>query len=262
MSIWDKLFGRQEPPIAARSKAVIFVDYEHWYYSYKKLFYMVPDPAAWKRKLDEEYDIEDVMIFADFGHDGIQAELPKLRTVTNTIIETQNAYGRYKKDMTDFIMLDYIYQTAALKPEYDTYILFTGDGHFQSVVKYLVQRLKKKVIVYGVEGATSNHLKSVATTCIELPEDDVRDLPIQQMIIQNMSYTSRHSEIIPTFMGTVQAVSRRNEVPEHRVKIVLQEMLDSGLVYRKDYRVDFNRKVKVIAADWEKLHEEGLWEYE
>lgn len=262
MSIWDKLLGRREPPKPVKPKTVIFVDYEHWYYSYKKLFFMEPDPAAWKRKLDEEYDIEDILIFADFGYEGIRAELPKLRTVTNTIIETQNAFGRYKKDMTDFIMLDYIYQTAALKPEFDTYILFTGDGHFQSVVKYLVQRQKKNVVVYGVEGATSNQLKTVATSCFELPEDGMKDLPIRQMIVANLAYTSEHPEIIPTFMGTVSAVSRRNEVPDYRVKTVLQEMLDSGLLYRKDYRVDFNRKVKVIAPDWEKLHDAGLWEYD
>ena len=70
----------------------------------------------------------------------------------------------------------------------------------------------------------------------------MKDLPIQQMIVQNLLYTPRHPEIIPTFMGTVSAGSRRNEVPE--------------------YRIDFNRKVKVIAADWEKLRDAGLWEYE
>ena len=60
---------------------------------------------------------------------------------------------RYKKDMTDFIMLDYIYQTAALRPEIGVYILFTGDAHFQSVTKYLAQRLGKEVVIYGVTEA-------------------------------------------------------------------------------------------------------------
>lgn len=261
MSFWNSLFGKHDPPTPAKSKAIVFVDYEHWYYSYKKLFFMEPDPVAWKKKLDEDYNIEDIFVFADFGHVGIQSELPKLRTITNTIIETQNSYGHHKKDMSDFIMLDYIYQTAALKPEYDTYILFTGDGHFQSVIKYLVQRLKKTVVVYGVEGATSNQLKAVASSWIEQPEDGLKDLPIRQMIVQNLAYASDHPEIIPTFMGTVAAVSRRHKIPDYRVTTVLHEMLDAGLVYRSDYRVNFNKTVKVITADWEKLHDAGLWEY-
>lgn len=262
MSILDRLFRRRgSPPEPEKPKATAFVDYEHWFYSYKNLFFMKPDPASWRKELEQTYDIDDIVVFADFSAVAISEEVPKLREITNTIIETQNTNGRRKKDMTDFIMLDYIYQTAATKPEIDTFILFTGDGHFQSVTKYLVQRLRKNVIVYGVEGATSNQLKAVATAIYELPGDGLKDLPIQKMIVENMNYVSTHPTIIPTFMGTVGAIVRKYDVPEYRVKVVLQDMLDHGLLYRKERRVDFNRKVSTIAADWEKLAEAGLWSF-
>jgi hypothetical protein len=39
-------------------------------------------------------------------------------------------------------------------------------------------------------------------------------------------------------------------------------MLDDGLVVQRMQRVDFNRKVKILRAEWAKLHEIGLWDYE
>lgn len=70
------------------------------------------------------------MVFADFSHRGIKEEIPKIRAITNTIIETQNSFAGHKKDMTDFIMLDYIYQYVSDYPETGTIILFNGDGYF------------------------------------------------------------------------------------------------------------------------------------
>lgn len=169
MSIFQKLFKNKNA--VKKDKAIVFVDYEHWYYSIQKNFGLKPEPVSWRRKLEEQYDLEDVMVFADFGHKGIDGELTKLRNMTNTIIETQQTFSRYKKDMTDFIMLDYIYQTAYTKPDITTFIIFTGDGHFQSVTKYLIQKLNKKVIIYGVRDSVSKQLRTVASECYMLPTD-------------------------------------------------------------------------------------------
>ena len=81
------------------------VDFEHWFYSLKKLYHLKPDIVSWKKQLEEKYDIQDFMVFGDFSYPEIKAELPKIRRVTNTIIETEQSIGESKKDMTDFIML-------------------------------------------------------------------------------------------------------------------------------------------------------------
>ena len=39
-------------------------------------------------------------------------------------------------------------------------------------------------------------------------------------------------------------------------------MMQKGYIYQKMQRVDFNRSVKVLAADWEKLAEDGLWKFD
>ncbi len=52
----------------ARSKrAMVFVDYEYWFYSYKNKYNLRPDTAAWRAELEKQFDIEDIMIFADFS---------------------------------------------------------------------------------------------------------------------------------------------------------------------------------------------------
>ena len=112
----------------ARSKrAMVFVDYEYWFYSYKNKYNLRPDTAAWRAELEKQFDIEDIMIFADFSSPGIGEELAKLRNITNTIIETGTATQYRKKDMTDFVMLDYIYQNVTSRNDVGTYIIFTGD---------------------------------------------------------------------------------------------------------------------------------------
>ncbi|MGI5906876.1 MAG: NYN domain-containing protein [Candidatus Pararuminococcus gallinarum] len=264
-----KLFGSPDnsnpgkaPKSPPRPKAIAFVDYEHWYYSYQNLFGMRPDVESWRKELADEYEIEDIYVFGEFGHKGIHDELSKLRTITNTIIETQQPLGHHKKDMTDFIMLDYIYQHAALHPETDTYIIFTGDGHFLSVVRYLTQRANKHVIVYGVNGAFSSHLREVASESRELPDTDVSYRQYCEMIVENLVYVADHPTIISTFNGTVGAVARKHGAPEEMIRAALRRMLDEGLIVQKEQWVDFNRKVRVLRANWEALVAAGLWTYD
>ena len=80
------------------------------------------------------------------------------------------------------------------------------------------------------------------------------------MIVSNLNYVSTRPNIIPSFNGTVDAVSKYNQVPAEFIRQELQAMLDEGLVIRKKHRVDFNRFVKVIAPDWDALRAAGLWD--
>lgn len=260
MNIFKKLLKHnEEAPASDDKKANVFVDYEHWYYSCRNLFHIDPDPISWRKELDAKYSIEKIFVFADFSNKGINEGLDKLHAISNTVISTQQPNGRHKKDMTDFVMLDHIYQVSAEDQEVGTYIIFTGDGHFQSVVKYLTQKLGKKVIIYGVTNATSSRLKDVATEVHEVPAPEEVIQSRYQMIVENLAYVLDRDNIIPTFKGTVAAVARRNEVPEDEVAIALHEMLNKGLIHRTDRRVEFNRTVKVLSADWDALIEAGLW---
>ena len=241
--------------------AMVFIDYEYWYHSYKKQYHLIPNLSDFRKTLTNknEFLISDIMVFADFSNENLKNELPNIRKATNTIIETGNTYFGIKKDLTDFVMLDYIYQCSISRKDIDTYVIFTGDGHFQSVTRYLVQQRALRVILYAVQGSLSKQLKAVATETTELPTSDKIQRQCRKLIIDNLEYVSTRPSIIPTFLSTVNTVSERYNVPSEVVHATLSSMIDDGYIYQKIYRVEFNRNIKIVAANWEKLRENGLY---
>ncbi len=244
--------------------AMAFVDYEYWFYTYRNFLNQDPNTKSWREELDDNYRILDILVFAEFSNNKyLNNQITPLRNITNTIIETYQQTGTRKKDMTDFIMLDYIYQTAATRKDVDVFILFTGDGHFHSVVKYLTQMLKKKVIVYAIKGSLSFQLKAVASEVKFPPDEDTTFRQYAPYIVEDLAYASKSDTIIPTFNSTIKAVLRNHkDASEESVRYTLQKMLDDGLVVQRLQRVEFNHKVKVLFAEWDKLHAVGLWDYE
>lgn len=114
-------------------------------------------------------------------------------------------------------MLDYIYQCMDDRKDIGTYILFTGDGHFQSVVNRLVKQKKKHVIIYGIKDSVSKQLQAGASEVRFLPTDKELNMAIYKMIAANMDYVQSRMKIIPTFLGTVNAVATRNNVDREMV---------------------------------------------
>lgn len=246
-----------------RKTAIAFVDYEYWYYTYQNFYSIDTDPLAWRKELEKEFDLRDVMIFGDFSEPSISSQLPKLRTVTNTIVETGNTDSHRKKDMTDFIMLDYIYQTVNHRKNVDAIIIFTGDGHFQSVVKYINQTLRKTVVVYGIKGSFSRQLQLAATKVVTLPAEDVLQKSYSNMIIENFTRIANNPNVVPTFRTVVSAVSQKNNVPEDSIRDALQKLIEDGYVCQKVQPMRSRqgmRNVKIVVPVWDKMIRDGYWE--
>ena len=121
----------------AQKRIVAFVDFEHWYYSMQNLHGKKPNIHEWFALLSAHGRVIDCVFFADFSQYGIRDELAKIRTISNKIIETRNPNPRHQKDYTDFIMLDHIYQRAMQDNSIDLFAIFSGDGHFSSVVSFM-----------------------------------------------------------------------------------------------------------------------------
>lgn len=255
MNFLKKLFRFKKSP-----KAIVFVDYEYWYYSYRNLVGTQPDVEEWITQLKKQYDIIEVKIFANFTLPGLINQKRKLEKLNITIVNTEGESAYKKKDVTDFVMSDSIYQCAVDKKRIGTYILFTGDGHFHSVVRYLVEKKRKEVIVYGVVESTSRKLMETATCCITVPQIEHRMDDYIQMIIDNLAYATSQKSIIPTFKSTIDIVSRRNNVKAQDIHMALTYMLEQGYVVKKDHYVDFRRKVKVVSLNWDKLIAKGYWD--
>ncbi len=247
---------------SGKKRAVAFVDFEHWCISMQKLYGQKPDVRAWYEMLKHEYEMADIVFFGDFSG-SLKYELTQIRSVTRNIIETQNSSTKYKKDFTDFLMLDYIYRYSIHNPGVDTYILFTGDGHFTSVVNFLRTECKKEVVIHGVAGATSKKLWEEASRCIEFPTAEQQKEQCRQAILRNLDLLDAKTKgrLWATFMKTVKAVAENQELPEDDVKQEMQYLVDEQYITR-EIRYSHGKKVAVLAVNWERLAADGVYRRE
>lgn len=241
-----------------KPKAIVFVDYEHWYYSYQLKWGFQPNVSAWKKELESKYRIVYMEVFADFSAPSLEEEKAYLESIADRVYDTRDELVRRNKDMTDFVMLDHIYRSAMKYRHIPNYILFTGEGNFKAVMKFLKDR-HKKVISYGVTGAYSGMLRDAASETVMLPDDEEVYLHYRDYIIDNLAYCVDNGKIIPTFSGTVEAVAKKYSLEGPPVKKVLGRLMDEGYVYQRDHVFGISKKVKVLAADWERLIAEGIF---
>ncbi len=259
MGLFFKKTVKEEPTKTKKRKAIAFVDFEHWYISLEKLHFQKPNVKAWREELAKDYDIADIYFFADFSNPSLRSEIEKIRQVTNLVIETKNASGFYKKDFTDFIMLDNIYQTAINRSDIDTFIIFSGDGHFSSVVTYLCTRCGKEVGVYGIRDAVSNQLKSVASWVKELPSAETRLQGFFYPVLQNLKQLEKRKKpSYPSFKATCEYVSRYYDLDSADVDKAMQEMLRLGYLTQSQIQVD-GKTLRVLKADWQLAVADGIW---
>ncbi len=237
-----------------------FVDFEHWYISLYRLYGTKPDVKSWHNELNKQYDLQELVFFADFSNVSLRAELDKLRNETKMIIDTQNPSAYYKKDFTDFIMLDYIYQSAMTEKKTDVFIIFTGDGHFSSVVRFLTGKCRKKVVIYGVTNALSSQLKSAATVTREVPTDTEIYKEYYKMIIDQMNYLYVHRELADsaTEQKILAEAARKNYIDPKHLSGAFRKLADDGYIYAAPGEP--KSKVRLYKANWELLKRDGLWQ--
>ena len=260
-----------------RPRAIAVVDFEHWYIALERGFGIKPDIKAWGDEIRAEYDVEEIAFFGDFSNHGLRGETDKIRTAGGLVINTQNSSESYEKDFTDFIMLDYIYQKAMTSKKTDTFIIFTGDGHFSSVVRFIINVCRKKVGIYGVKNAISYQLKDSASYYREVPKGAEAFSEYYKMIANRMSYLMVHREAknAATEKEIVAKVAEKNGAHKKAIALALEQMIKQGYLYKqaesesektKGSKGKKKEKSKPILknaplkADWAKLERDGIWQ--
>lgn len=244
-------------------KAVAFVDYEHWYISLKKNFGIQPNIKGWFEELNTKVNLVEVTFFADFSHKSLADQISRIRPYSNRIIDTRNTTG-VKKDFTDFIILDNIYQKALSSEDIETFIIFSGDGHFSSVVSFLKNFCKKEVGIYGIEDSFSRQLQQTASWCKTLPtEEDVHG-SYYRLIFEVLKKASEtNSKDIPTKEKTIKAVCALSKTAtSQKVTEALNNLTDKGYISTRTV-VSYSdkkktKKVTGLFTDWEKVEKSGF----
>ena len=244
--------------LQTRPRALAFVDYENWYITLDNAYKMRPDVRSWHDSICNIYDVEDVLFFADFSNPAIRAELSKIREVSNTIIETQNSRSHIAKDFTDFIMLDHIYQKALTTKHIDTFILFTGDGHFSSVVNFLRTKCRKEVIVYGPEDATSTQLKKCANKFVALPTQSDVERHRKKQIISHVAQLCEEKEnprIL--FSTTANTVAAKYGLDSESVRLLMHKLIAEGALKARKQYFNNGKFAKILSLDTQKCQALG-----
>ncbi len=249
--LFSKFKKSKERRIAA------FVDYEHWYIALENLHQQKPDIGSWFSDLTRRGRVVDAVFFADFSRDGLRDEIARIRSFSNKIIETRNPNPRHKKDYTDFIMLDNIYQRALSSENIDLYVIFSGDGHFSSITSFLKNNLNKEVGIYGVGGAVSKLLKDASDWYVEIPDSDSKQRHIAILILNSIRRAEKNRFNFTTFNSTVNYVSDGNYLEREDVKDALISLIDNGVITQREIIVNKADKLRVLSVNWSKASQMG-----
>ena len=86
-NIGERILNRFRKP--QKERALVFVDYEHWFFGYKNLFGLKPNIKEWYDSICTRFQVEEAFFFADFtGIPVLKDEPGHIRTVSDSIIET------------------------------------------------------------------------------------------------------------------------------------------------------------------------------
>ena len=219
--------------ILSRVPTVVFVDYETWLYGCVNQYHTEPDVLGWFNDLRDKGQITDVLFFADFTKDTTRHSALKLRSISNNIIDCSK--GEKEKDYSDFIMLDHIYQRLIRQPDIKQFVLFTGDGHFQSAIAFLRNFNDKIIGIYSLRGSLSPQLAEAANWYVEVippDEKDKRRDEIKNLIMENLGRLEENDKIA-TFTKTVSVIHRHNpQFAEDDIKHVLSGMIESNVIQK------------------------------
>jgi len=246
-------FRSQRTPTEETQKPItaVFIDYESLYLSFMNQFAMAPDLEPMIEDVKKYGRVLKIKVFGDFTKPEINQERNRIRQVTTDIIDCGNEVGKLKKDFTDFIMLDHMYQEIIQNPSVQQYVLFTGDGHFSSVATFLKTFMDKVVGVYGVPGTLSHQLRDCCSWSKLINMVDEEDAVYQMNLLRNFKAIEQKG-LVPTFRKTIEHAARIYGGNENKYELILREMITDGYVSRQVVTVNGNEFMS-ISPVWEKI---------
>ncbi len=235
---------------------IVFIDYEYLYISFTKRYVVAPLLDEICEEIKQNGKIAKIYAFGDFSKPELSQERNRVRTVTSNIIDCGNESAVYKKDFTDFIMLDHIYQELIQNPAVEQFIFFTGDGHFSSAATFLRNFMDKTVGVYGIANSLSRQLRDCASWTKELSAIDGDELEYRNNLLRNLR-SAEAKGLTPTFMKTVEHTVRTFGGDQYRYQDILRALIEDGYVsYDLITALADRGAFKMLSVNWDKVYNE------
>jgi len=237
----------------------VFVDYECWRFALYNQHGLETDIMEWFNDVKTHGRIDELHFFGDFNNELLSKDMPKLRTLTNDIIDCSNPVST--KDYTDFIILDRIYQCVMKNDNIQQYIIFSGDGHFSSVVAFLKNFKDKIVGIYAVDGTLNPQLRDSATWCQFVSIPEVNHTKETKLLLENLRWAESQDGLYPTFAKTISTVSKRsNDISQESVTVALKHLIEQGYVKQENKPIGDGKEIRVLIPDWDLLIRHRLWD--
>jgi uncharacterized LabA/DUF88 family protein len=246
---------KSPPTLQDKQLTAVFIDYESLYISFMNQYQTAPELFPMIEDVKKHGKVMKIKVFGDFTKPEIDQERNRIRTVTSDIIDCGNNGTTIKKDFTDFIMLDHMYQEIIQNPSVEQYILFTGDGHFSSVTTFMKTFMDKTVGVYGIPGTLSHQLQECASWTKLMRALDEDDAVYQLNLIKNFQQLKIKGKIA-TFHNTIEYTQRTYGGNLNKYDLILRELITNGYVERSLCTSLEGREFYQICPVWEKINSE------
>lgn len=235
----DLAAGRavQEEP----AEVAAFVDFENIRYSTINSFGREPDPIAWRDKALKYGLMSVARAYADFDQHPQQArtrlDVAGFEAQHYPAKRTTDSHGREKfASRSDLNLVVDIINTALVRPDIQTFLLFTGDKDFIRLVTTLRNRLGRRVVICGVPGSVSPDL--VAAAGEEDPLEIVQSTDVDLTVIRAIdAYVQQlHEGFVPTQSHMSRTLWRfldRNALPSEHIEAKVMEFLRKGVLTKR-----------------------------
>ncbi|MDR1704147.1 MAG: NYN domain-containing protein [Clostridiales bacterium] len=223
-------------------ETLVFVDFESFYYGCLNQHGLEPDVDAWFDDVKKRGRILDVVFFADWSEPKIKSYKQKIRYISQSIIDCdkeENVTGRDAKDVTDFIMLDHIYQRLIRQAGVQQIVIFTGDRHFLSVVAFARKFQDKKIGIYSLSTSYCRALAEAADWYVSLVPPV--DLSVEKEVVENINWNNQNKQDFYVLFGpTRNFIATKMGKDASAVGAVMTKLQQHGVI--KSSELDFNGK--------------------
>jgi uncharacterized LabA/DUF88 family protein len=222
-------------------EVAVFVDYENIRYSTINSYGQEPDPVAWRDKALKYGLMSVAKAYADFDQHPQQArtrlDVAGFEAHHYPVKRSTDSQGREKiASRSDLNLVVDIINTALVRPDIRTFLLFSGDKDFIRLVTTLRNRLGLRVIICGVPGSISPDL--VAAAGEEDPLEIEQSEDVDAAVIQAIdAYIKQlHDGFVPTQSHMSRSLWRfvdRSKLPSEHIEAKVMEFLRKRVLVKR-----------------------------